>query len=385
MMNNIKVFALASSKEEIHLKEKIKIIKELLDEAADMTLAGVVESDQKALDRMFAESPDVVLLLPDHSDEDISGIVQKIYLGLPACSLILICEETDFSSLQRVMKAGVRNVLKWPLAPKELENNIRYLYNIEALRLNSKPQAEKSWQSRVVTVFGTKGGIGKTTISVNLAAALARLGKKVAVIDLDLQFGDVGVFFDIDTKDGIAELVSENNFDAEKIKSYMQLHQSGVSILCAPKSPEYAEAVNADHIEKIIDGIRGSFDFIIIDTPSIFNDITIAALERSDLILFILTLDVSTLRNAKTGMGILGSLHNREKTRVILNREVESSISLKDAEKILKAQIFSRVPGDWKTATMSLNKGVPFVIDMPNTKISAALFNLAKQIDGKHA
>jgi pilus assembly protein CpaE len=373
-MNMINVSIISPS------QEKTKYLKAALNNADGINIAGISDSGTKAVDKIILQAPDIVLFSPERPEEDISDIVRRLYISLPACSLILICGQADFSTLQQAVKAGVRNVLKWPLEAGELEDNIHYLYNVEALRLKNKPQENYTkWQSQVVTVFGTKGGIGKTTISVNLATALARMGKRVAILDLDLQFGDVGVFFDIDTKDSIAELVSENNFEIDKIKSYMQLHRSGVSVLCAPKSPEYAEAVTAEHVERIVASIRPHFDFVVIDTPPSFNDITITALEHSDLILFILTLDVSTLRNAKISMGILDSLQNREKTKIIVNREVENIISLKDAEKIIKSQVFGRIPSDWKTATMSLNKGVPFVIDMPGTKISAALYNLAKQ------
>lgn len=374
-MNKIKVFIISSS------KDKIKSVTASLQGVKDIAVAGTAENGQDTISKILPLKPDIVLFVPEKPDDNISSIAQKIYLSLPSCSPILICEQTDFVSLQQAVKAGVRNVLKWPLEPNELENSIHYLYNLESLRQRNNPQQSAVCESQVITVFGTKGGIGKTTVSANLAAALSRMGKKVAVLDLDLQFGDVGVFFDIETTDSISELVSENKFDTDKIRSYMKLHQSGVSILCAPKSPEYAEAISPEHIGQIIEGLRHSFDFIIIDTPPIFNDCTITALEHSGLILFILTLDVSTLRNAKISMGILSSLQQREKTKIIVNREVESIISIKDAEKIIKSQVFGRVPSDWKTATMSLNKGVPFVIDMPNTKISAAIYNIAKQIN----
>lgn len=370
-MNMIQVFIISPS------KPKIQTLSTLLRNSEDIRVAGASEGGKTALDKIISIAPDVVLFLPEDSGEDVSSIVQKIYISLPKCSPILICEQTDFSALQQAVKAGVRNILKWPLEPNELENSIHYLYQVESIRSKNQP-AETSYHARVLTVFGTKGGIGKTTISVNLAASLARMGKKVALLDLDLQFGDVGVFFDIDTTDSISELVSENNFEPGKIRSYMKLHQSGVSVLCAPKSPEYAEAVSAEQIGKIIDGIRPCFDYIIIDTPPIFDDKTITALEHSDTILFVLTLDVSTLRNAKISMGILNSLQNREKVKIIVNREVESIISVKDAEKVIKLPVFCRIPSDWKTATMSLNKGVPFVLDMPNVKISAAVYDLAR-------
>lgn len=369
-MNKIRVFLISSS------QDKLKKIKAAVEATKDITVSGTAAAGEEALEQIRQNEPSVVLLAVDGRDDFIS-LAQRLYVSAENCPLLMIIEQADFASVQRAVKAGVRNILKWPVEQQELTDNIRYLYNMETVRLRNSDSALPQRLSQVVTVFGTKGGIGKTTIAVNLAATLARTGKKVAIIDLDLQFGDVGVFFDIETKDSISELVQENDFDADKIRSYMQFHHSGVSILCAPKSPEYAESVSGDHISKIIASLRPFYDFIIIDTPPLFNDPVIAALEASNLILYVLTLDISTLRNAKISSGILDSLKCGEKIRIIVNREVEGIISIKDASQIIKYPFLCRVPSDWKTATMSLNKGVPFVIDMPNAKISAALYNLA--------
>lgn len=370
-MNKIKVFIISSS------AEKTDKIKNLLKKAPDISVEGVCGMGPESPEKIEASSPGVALLIADEKD-NIIGTVQRLYLNLPTCSQILIHENSEMEMLQQAVKAGVRNLLNWPVDGAELQDNIRYLYNVESARknMNSAPAAGGR-QSQVITVFGTKGGIGKTTVAVNLATTLARVGKKTAIVDLDLQFGDVGVFLDIDTKDSIAELVAENDFDIDRIKSYLQLHQSGLHVLCAPKSPEYAETVNSSHIEKIINGLRPFYDYIIIDTPPAFNDNTLTALELSNQIYFILTLDISTLRNAKISMGVMESLEHGGKIKIIVNREAESVISVKDAEKVVKSPVYCRIPSDWKTATASLNKGVPFVLDSPNAKISAALYKLA--------
>jgi pilus assembly protein CpaE len=374
-MEKIKVFIVSSS------QEKMAIIKNIIDKADDIVCTGIASSGIQALEKLGSKSPDIVIMNVEHNDENISGTIQRLYVSLQNCSIIMIYEQADFAALQQAVKSGVRNILKWPIEQKELVDNIRYLFNMESVRLKTKPkEASIKWQSQVVTVFGTKGGIGKTTIAVNLASALVKKGKKVAIIDLDLQFGDVGVFLDIDAKDSIAELIIENNPDMDKIKSYMHLHSSGISVLAAPKSPEYADTITASHIERIISTIRPYYDFIIVDTAPIFNDNTLTALELSNLVLFILTLDISTLRNAKISMGILDSLQHKAKTKIVSNREVENIITIKDAERIIDAPVCCRIPSDWKTATTALNKGVPFVLETPNSKISTAIYNLAAMI-----
>jgi len=250
------------------------------------------------------------------------------------------------------------------------------------MRASNNKIKRVNWESKVITVFGTKGGIGKTTTSVNLAVALAQMGKKIALIDLDLQFGDVGVFLDLEPKDSIAELVQEkSSFEIDTIKSFMALHSSGVSVLAAPKSPEYAEIVTAEHIEKIINTVRPYFDYIIIDTPPAFNDSTLMAIDNSNFVLFVITLEISTLRNAKISSEVFNTLNQKEKLKIVVNRDHASGISIKDAEKVLGSEIFFRMISDWKTAISSLNKGIPIVLDSPKSELANQFNALAKKVD----
>jgi pilus assembly protein CpaE len=302
-------------------------------------------------------------------------------MTLPSSIGLLLLEKPNLDSIEKAMQAGVRKVMEWPCEQKQLIDNIKLMINVEKMRASNGKQHRVSWESRVITVFGTKGGIGKTTTAVNLAVALSGNGNKVALLDLDLQFGDIGVFLDMEPKDSISELVQErNSFDIDTIKSFMVLHSSGVSVLTAPKSPEYAEIVTAEHVEKIINTIRPYFDYVIIDTPPAFNDATLVAIESSNLVLFIITLDISTLRNAKISSEIFSNLNQKDKIKVMVNRELEGGISVKDAQKVLGCDVFFRVQSDWKTAIGSLNKGIPVVLDAPRTAIADQFRKLAVKV-----
>ncbi|MDP4110074.1 MAG: AAA family ATPase, partial [Bacillota bacterium] len=149
------------------------------------------------------------------------------------------------------------------------------------------------------------------------------------------------------------------------------IHSSGVSVLCAPKSPEFSEMIKGEHIEKIINTLRPYYDYIIIDTPPVFNDTTIVAIENSDKLLLIVSPDISSLRNAKISMDVLDSLEQKEKIDILINRNDSGGmISLKDAQNILDRPIKYKVSNDWKTATAALNKGTPLVAHAPRAGIS---------------
>lgn len=153
-----------------------------------------------------------------------------------------------------------------------------------------------------------------------------------------------------------------------------------MTILCAPKSPEYAEYVTVKNIDTIINTLRPYYDYIIIDTPPMFNDITMSAIENSNLVLLIAEPDISTLRNTKTSLSILDSLLQRDKTEIVINRVSNGMISIKDIQKVLDVTIKNKVPLDLKTALTCHNKGIPLVIEAPKTLIAQELIKLGKNV-----
>lgn len=372
--------------------EKIKILIIADSEARRYDLKSLLTSDEiaivaisktglSALDKVASLLPEVVVMLGTYENLEYVQLAERIYMTIPSSLVLLLLENPNLESIEKAMQAGVRKVMEWPCDSKALIENIKLLINVEKMRVSNSRQHRVTWESRVITVFGTKGGIGKTTTAVNLAVSLAGNGSKVALIDLDLQFGDIGVFLDLDPKDSISELVQErNSFDIDTIKSFMVLHSSGVSVLTAPKSPEYAEIVTAEHVEKIINTLRPYFDYVIIDTPPAFNDVTLVAIESSNLVLFIITIDISTLRNAKISTEIFSNLNQKDKIRVVVNREFEVGITVKDVQKVLGCEIFFKISSDWKTAISSLNKGIPVVLDAPRTIIADQFRKLAVKV-----
>ena len=346
-----------------------------------IAFVGFSKQDKIALEKAVGLKPNVILLQCDDDYRDAIDLAKKIYMKMPGCAVIFLCDYFDGSMIEEVMLAGVRKVLQLPIDVKILMENIEIAYNIEKSRLENADLTTANMQSRIITVFGAKGGIGKTTIAVNLAVLLAKMGKKVAIIDADLQFGDVNVYFDIDPKDTIAELSQgkdSGNIDA--IKRIMALHFSGVSVVCAPKSPEYAEYVTATIVETMINTMRPYYDYVLVDTAPQFNDVTMAAIENANLVLLVAAPDISTLRNTKISLNILESLQQREKTEIIVNRLTKGMISLKDMQRVLGVQIKSTIALDYKIAANCHNKGLPIVLDSPKSEIGKDLLKLAKNV-----
>ncbi len=359
-------------------------LRQLLDFDEELSILAEAPGGDAALEAVENHSPDVLLLHSGGTDSDAMNLAERIILCRPRTFVILLVQELTLEVMQAAAAAGCHNVLPFPSDGKELCDHIRRVYHAESGRIAALNVNQRVvWASRVIAVYGAKGGLGKTSIAVNLAIKLAEMGRKVALVDLDLQFGDVHIFMDADPKETISDLAQDTGApDIDAIRSYMVAHPSGVQILCAPKSPEYADMISADRIQSLLGLLRSCYDYVIIDTPSNFADATLAALEASTSILFLTGLDISILKNSKVALGILESLGQKKKVRVVINRAVEvSSITVADVQRIVDAPILARIPSDYLVAVAALNRGQPFVQSAPKSRLSLAVCDIAEKID----
>ena len=361
------------------MERNLSAIRQMIDDE-EIVVIGEAAGGAATLDKIENISPDIIILTLGAGDTDVLSLAERIILHRPRTHVILLTEYMDIDILQSALKIGAHNVTEFPKSAKEFSEYIKSVYHHETTKLNAlKDKQNLSWMSQVITVFGAKGGLGKTTIACNLAVKLAENGKKVALIDLDLQFGDIHIFLDMNPKDTIAELVQESfaaNIDS--VRSFMIVHSSGVHVLCAPKSPEYAELISAEQVQTLLSLLRSYYDYVVIDTQPSFNEVTMTAVESSSTILFVTGLDVSILKNSKLSLSLLNSLNQTDKVRLIVNRAVDmSSITVNDVQSILGYPIWATMPSDYKVAVTALNRGIPFVISEPASKLSQSLVVVA--------
>jgi pilus assembly protein CpaE len=241
-------------------------------------------------------------------------------------------------------------------------------------------------RGKMIAVCSAKGGIGRTTLTVNLAVALRKKNIAVAILDGDFQFGDVNLAIDLKNSLTIKEVVEGiATLDEHNLPDYLAVHESGVSVLPAPERPEFADLVTPNAVQKILDVMLTQHDFVVVDTPVGLNEQTLQYLERADQIHVVTNLEMAALKNTKLFLETLEILGLRSKSRVVINRaNMESVINAMDAAKILSEDNPIYIPNDFQICSQSINLGVPFVIKHSNSNVAKGVFKMAELISSEN-
>ncbi|MEH7480154.1 AAA family ATPase [Neobacillus drentensis] len=245
---------------------------------------------------------------------------------------------------------------------------------------NMNPQ-----RGKLLAVCSAKGGIGRTTLSVNLAVALLKKNYTVAVLDGDFQFGDVNLAMDLkfsltikDVLEGIGAL------DEHSLANYLAVHESGVRVLSAPERPEFADLLTNEAVNKIVDVMLTGHDYVVVDTSVGLHEQSIRFIERADQILVVTNLEMAALKNTKLLLETLELLGLRSKARLIINRaNMESVIKATDAAKILAEENPIYIPNDFQICSQSINLGVPFVIKHGKSDVAKSVFKMAELLSSE--
>ncbi|MBC5667641.1 hypothetical protein DWW50_07670 [Eubacterium sp. AF15-50] len=348
--------------------------------------AGLLELEPRNLDKITVSDCDAIIIYSEQFADAESNFVEKINRTVKDKALILITGNYDVNVLTKAMECGITKVISKDDNEDSIYRSI--VGEIEKENIATVDDSEESEDGfvgtkngKTISVFGTKGGTGKSTVSVNLATALQEKGKDVVLIDLDLQFGDVGIFMNVPRFETISDLVKEGSFSRSSIKRYLYKHNTGVSILCAPASPELAEIVKPEHISMIADVLKKEFDYIIFDMSPTIDEFVLHALDISDSIYFVTNPEISTLKNTKVCLDVLKTLGHFDKVKMVLNKDGESYIKRKDMESTLNKDMDLVIPRDSKSAISAINRGIPLVDVAPRSKASKAILNYVNSQD----
>jgi len=302
--------------------------------------------------------------------------------------------EADY--LRRSMLAGAREFLVKPFSSDELTASIRQVWTRERDKLSRMMPvmtgqggaAESDGElGLVVAIFSPKGGVGRTTIAVNLAVAAAALGKRVALVDASFQFGDVGVLLNLNPKGkSIADLLPELEAgEPESLDTFVVTHSAGIRVLLAPPTPETAELITPAAVRKIIEKLRYEADVVIVDCAAFFNDTTLAILDMADTILTMLSLEITSIKNMRLFLEVADQLgYEKGKVRLVLNRgDSALGIRLADVEQSIGRKVNDTITSDGRSVVYALNRGVPFFLSNKDAQVSQDILRLAKAVIGE--
>lgn len=372
-------------------------LRKLLFFESDIDVVGAAINGEEGIDMAIELKPDIVLM--DINMPGVDGITasERISQSVPFCQIIMMSVQGESDYLRRSMLAGAREFLIKPFSSDELVSSIRRVYQLGASRRQAMPamvqaglgaaaKAETKPQAagKVVTIFSAKGGVGCSTIIVNLAIALQQSGaSKVALVDTSLQFGDVGVLLNLYASRTIADLASlAEELDDELINDIFLSHSSGVKALLAPPRPEVADTVTPGLVSEVLDRLRTMFDIILIDTGSVLDDVVLNVLDISDKIIVVTTPEIPAIKNAKLFFEVTEALeYERERIMFILNKvDKRINIRAEDIEANLKYKIEAQLPFDERTVTTSVNQGIPYVLGNKNSLLSQATIAMSKHL-----
>ncbi|QQY80128.1 pilus assembly protein CpaE [Keratinibaculum paraultunense] len=348
----------------------------------DIRIVYRLYDENEVLDQISKTRPDIVLVSSNNTNL-LLRVCQQIYLLRPRSTPVAIIDDYNQEIIGKIIQTGVNYILPLQIDNYTLVAQLKGIYTNESTRLMALESTSiTNWKSKVITVFSSKGGVGCTTVATNLAIKLAQKKRKVAILDFDVEFGEVAFIMRVDTKNTIAELLQEQpSPNADAIRKYMVVHSSGVNILAAPSSPEYAEHISASQTEKIISAIRTHYDYVIVDTSVGFNGINLSCFDASSMILYVTGMDLATLRRTKMGLSILNSLVGNEKIHLLVGKEEPSRVKIRDVSRALEFPLWKSIPFDQKLALEAINQGRPMVLESPLSKVSRVYQDMANEID----
>lgn len=371
-------------------------IRKLLQFEADFEIVGAARNGQEGIDLANELQPDVILM--DINMPGIDGITatETIREQVPHSQIVILTVQADPNYMRRAMLAGARDFLTKPPSVDEMIGAIRRAGDLaheerEKSKTtytlkpdNGSAPVGMNRSGKVISVFSPKGGVGKTTVGVNLAVSLHKEETPVILVDGNMEFGDVMVFVNQQAKNSIVDLAPRaDELDPEVIEEVTVLHQaSGIKILAAPSRPEHAENVNGDQFSKVLRFLCNFYSYVVVDCASSLTDVTLSAIDLSDLIILVTTQEIPAIKDSRMFLDLLKPLKiSRERLLFVMNKH-DKRIGIKP-EKIsenFKQELKVIIPFEEKVVLPSINRGEPFMLGGKSKSITRSFYSLTEEV-----
>ena len=373
-------------------------VRKLLQFESDIEVVAAARTGREAIQLTQEANPDVVLMDINMPDMDGIAATEIIRQKMPFVQVVILSVQGDQNYIRRAMLVGARDFLTKPPMPDELVAAIRRsgkMAREERSKTNQvfvtasnsgiqSTTARVDIQGKIIMFYSPKGGTGCTTLAVNLAVVLCNDETHVVIVDANLQFGDVAIFLNEQGKNTILDLAPRaDELDPDIVEEVMIKHAlSGVQILASPSRPEYGEKVSPDQFTKLLRYLRQMYAYVVVDTSSYLNDITLSVLDVADAVVLVTTQDIPSIKNDRLFLDLLLTLNiPLEKVAFVMNKfDKRIAITPEKIGENLKQEVLAVIPLDERTVIPSVNRGVPFMLDNKTQPAARGIYMLAEAL-----
>jgi pilus assembly protein CpaE len=347
-----------------------------------ITVAGIVGDLNPTPHEVQESDADVLVVASAEQPEAALALVQWWSVNRPERPVVVLCHASPNGFVGRAFSAGADDLIVVEPAPQasaEVSRELVFALQ-KALARRSTPAENGTEVGPMICVLGPKGGIGKTLTCCNLGISLVEMAKRVVLVDLDLQFGDLALSLGLTPQNTMYDLATAGgSLDAGKVESYLATHSSGMRVLMAPTRPDHASSIKIEFLREVFAVLRGSYDYVILDTPPGFTPEVIASIDASSHVCMVGMLDALSLKNTKLGLETLELMgYDAQRVRLVLNR-ADSSVGIthNDVLSILGRPPDVLVPSH-RDITRSVNEGTPIVLSHKRAEAAKAFRALAQ-------
>jgi pilus assembly protein CpaE len=350
-----------------------RLVESALGDEPSLEVVGYADYFDDWLE-FLAQKADVVIVACSATDTGATTMVDRAVKQRPDRPVVVMNEKSPNGFLREAFEAGADDVITLPQSPEQVAFTLqKVIARRKGLAVPGKPTAP------LIAVLGPKGGTGKTLVATNLAVALAQRDANVVLVDLDLQFGDIGLALGLSPERTMYDLMKAGPpYDHDKLDRHLIRHSSGVKVLIAPTRPDQASAVSIEYLREIYASLRTMSDAVIVDTPPGFTPEVIATIDVSNEVSMVGMLDSLSLKNTKLGVETLDLMgYDAERISLVLNRaDSRVGITPEDVSTIVGRTPDIFVPSD-REIPRSINEGTPIVAVKPHSAAAKAFRDLA--------
>jgi pilus assembly protein CpaE len=360
-------------------------LKRALNSFSDLEVVGDAGFGPVASTWAYTLEPALIIVSVEEPITRSLSTIQALTRGNPPWTVVGLVSQFDREVFRRAVLAGARDVVIRSSSPLDLHASLIQARRADAVRSMASSHDPTAPTGSIIAVFGVKGGVGKTTVATNLAVALAQeTSASIALVDLDVPFGDVALLLDIHPENDVLDAMDESALnDLERLQSLLVRTQFGVQVLASPLAPDEAGTIESARIGTLLRRLAALHQFVIVDTPVGLNELTAASLDVAELALLVTTPEIAALRRTHACLRLLQGLEfPTNKLQLVLNRvSSRTRVSTSEAVEVLGQSVAWQIANDY-AAMQAAAVGEPVTVSHPKTKLAKDIRLIARQLAG---